>query len=176
MRTDRASYRLYSNARSAVHVVGYVGMAGKGEVDEDPVMRVPGFRIGKTGIEKGFDRQLRGRAGSISYEVDAHGRIVRELGSVPSEPGKDLVLTLDHELQAFALDRLASQRRGSLVALDCITGDVLVMVSMPSFDPNEIAFKADAQKLEGAGQPVPTSLSTTVPPPGSIRLARPSRS
>jgi len=171
VRTDRASYRRYSNARSAVHVVGYVGMAGEGEVDEDPVMRVPGFRIGKTGIEKGFDRQLRGRAGSISYEVDAHGRIVRELGSVPSEPGKDVVLTLDHELQAFALDRLASQRRGSLVALDCITGEVLVMVSMPSFDPNEIAFKADAQKWKALAtspdEPLNNRAAAGLYPPGS---------
>jgi penicillin-binding protein 2 len=171
VQTDRASYRHYSNARSGAHVVGYVGMAGKGEVDEDPVMRIPGFRIGKTGIEKGFDRELRGRAGSISYEVDAHGRIVRKLGSTPSEPGKDMVLTLDHELQALALDRIAAQRGGSLVALDCTTGDVLVMVSAPSFDPNEIAFKADAQRwaalTKGLDEPLNNRAAAGLYPPGS---------
>lgn len=171
VQTDRASYRHYSDARSAAHVVGYVGMAGKGEVDQDPVMRIPGFRIGKTGIEKGLDRELRGHAGSRSYEVDAHGRIVRELGSIPSEPGKDVVLALDHELQALALDRLASQRRGSLVALDCTTGDVLVMVSTPSFDPNEIAFKADAKRwaalATGPDEPLNNRAAAGLYPPGS---------
>jgi penicillin-binding protein 2 len=171
VRTDRASYRHYSSARSVAHVVGYVGMAGKGEVDEDPVMRIPGFRIGKTGIEKGLDRELRGRAGSISYEVDAHGRIVRELGSMPSEPGTDVVVTLDHELQAFALDRIAAQRRGSIVALDCATGDVLVMVSTPSFDPNEIAFKTDAKLwaalVKGPDEPLNNRAAAGLYPPGS---------
>ena len=171
VQTDRASYRHYSHARSVAHVVGYVGMAGKGEVDEDPVMRIPGFRIGKTGIEKGLDRTLRGRAGSISYEVDAHGRIVRELGSIPSEPGRDVVVTLDSELQAFALDRLAAQRRGSVVALDCVTGDVLVMVSTPSFDTNEIAFKTDAKRwaelVKGPDEPLNNRATTGLYPPGS---------
>ena len=143
VRTDVGSFRVYNTPEAMAHVVGYVGMAGKGEVDEDPVMRVPGFRLGKTGVEKGFDRPLRGHAGSITSEVDAHGRIVRELGSVPSQPGKDLVLTLDHEVQTIAHDRISTQRRGSLVAFDCTTGDVLVMVSAPSFNPNEIAFKPD---------------------------------
>jgi penicillin-binding protein 2 len=144
--TDVGSYRIYNSAEPMAHVVGYVGMAGKGEVDEDPVMRVPGFRRGKTGVEKGYDRWLRGHAGTVTSEVDAHGRIVRELESTKSVPGKDLVLTLDHELQAIAFNRLSSERRGSLVALDCNTGDVLVMVSVPSFNPNDIAFKPNAKQ------------------------------
>ena len=144
--TDVGSFRIYSSPQPLAHVVGYVGMAGKGEVDEDPVMRVPGFRRGKTGVEKGFDRWLRGHAGTVTSEVDAHGRIVRQLESTASVPGKDLVLTIDHELQAIAFNRLASERRGSLVALDCNTGDVLVMVSVPSFNPNDIAFKPDAKQ------------------------------
>ena len=88
--TDVGSFRIYNSPEPMAHVVGYVGMAGKGEVDEDPVMRVPGFRLGKTGVEKGFDRWLRGHAGNVTSEVDAHGRIVRELGSTPSVPGTGL--------------------------------------------------------------------------------------
>jgi penicillin-binding protein 2 len=148
VRTDRSSYRYYSQAKNVAHVVGYVGMAGKHEVDEDPMMRIPGFRIGKTGIEKGLDPELRGHPGNITYEVDAHGRIVRKLGSTPSEPGKDVVLTLDHEVQAFAQQRLAEHRRASVVAVDAVTGAVLVMASNPSFDPNDLAFKADAKEWE----------------------------
>ena len=108
VRTDQGAYRRYQHARGLAHVVGYVGMADKDEIDEDPVMRLPGFRTGKTGIEKGFDAPLRGKPGTITYEVDAHGRIMRELGSAPSTRGKDLVLTIDHELQDIALDRLRS--------------------------------------------------------------------
>jgi penicillin-binding protein 2 len=171
VQTDRASYRRYTQARSVAHVVGYVGMAGKGEIDEDRAMRIPGFRIGKTGIEKGLDRELRGRPGAIQYEVDAHGRIVRKLGSTPSVPGRDLVLTLDRDLQAFALDRIAGYRRASLVALDVATGGVLVMVSNPSFDTNELAFKADAKGwatlLKGPDNAFNNRAAAGLYPPGS---------
>jgi len=144
VRTDRGAYRHYQHARGLAHVVGYVGMADKEEIDEDPVMRLPGFRTGKTGIEKGFDAPLRGKPGSITYEVDAHGRIMRELGSAPSARGRDLVLTVDHELQDIALDRLSEHRIASIVVLDVVTGEILVMASTPTFDPNDVAFRPDA--------------------------------
>jgi penicillin-binding protein 2 len=143
---DRATYRRYNHANSMAHVVGYVGMADQTEVGEDPVMRVPGFRTGKAGIEKGLDPKLRGEAGSIKYEVDAHGRVVRELGSTPSARGKDLVLTIDQELQAIALKRLEGLRVASVVVLDVRTGGIIVMASYPTFDPNDISFKVDPKK------------------------------
>ncbi len=99
VRADRATYRQYVHGSSMAHVVGYVGMADKSEVDEDPMMRVPGFRTGKAGIEKSFDAELRGQPGTIKYEVDAHGRVVRQLGATPSVRGKDMALTIDQELQ-----------------------------------------------------------------------------
>ncbi|HZP07758.1 penicillin-binding protein 2 [Methyloceanibacter sp.] len=169
--TDVGSYRVYNSPEPLAHVVGYVGMAGKGEVDEDPVMRVPGFRRGKTGLEKGFDPWLRGHAGAVTSEVDAHGRIVRELGSTPSAPGRDLVLTIDHELQAIAFARLATERRGSLVALDCHTGDVLAMVSVPSFNPNDIAFRPNsarwAELVRNEDEPLNNRAVDGQYPPGS---------
>lgn len=143
VRTDRATYRRYRHASSVAHVVGYVGMADKTEVDEDPMMRVPGFRTGKAGIEKGLDPELRGSPGTIKYEVDALGRVVRELGSTPSVRGKDLVLTIDQELQAIATKRIEGLRVASVVVLDVMTGGILVMASYPTFDPNEVSFKAD---------------------------------
>ena len=143
VRTDRATYRRYRRGSSVAHVVGYVGMADKHEVDEDPVMRVPGFRTGKAGIEKGLDRELRGSPGTIKYEVDAHGRVIRELGSVPSVRGKDLVLTIDRELQAIALKRIEGLRVASVVVIDVTTGGILVMASYPTFDANEVSFKVD---------------------------------
>ena len=143
MRTDRATYRRYVRARSMAHVVGYVGLADKGEVDAHPVMRVPGFRTGKAGIEKGLDAELRGEPGTISYEVDAHGRVVRELGATASARGKDLVLTIDQELQEIAHKRIEGLRVASIVVLDVVTGGIVVMASYPSFDPNEVSFNVD---------------------------------
>ena len=143
VRADRATYRRYNHGRGMAHVVGYVGMADKGEVNEDPLMRVPGFRTGKAGVEKGLDPELRGQPGTIEYEVDAHGRVVRQLGATPSVRGKDLVLTIDQELQDIALKRIEGLRVASIVVLDAVTGGILVMASYPTFDPNEISFKVN---------------------------------
>jgi penicillin-binding protein 2 len=168
---DRATYRRYNHASGMAHVVGYVGMAGKTEVDEDPIMRVPGFRTGKAGIEKGLERELRGHAGTITFEVDAHGRIVRELGATPSVRGTDVVLTIDQELQDIAQKRLEGLRVASLVMLDAVTGAILVMASYPSFDPNEIAFKVNVKRwLELARErdhPLENRALRGVYPPGS---------
>jgi penicillin-binding protein 2 len=171
VRPDRATYRRYHHASSAAHVVGYVGMAGKTEVDEDPMMRVPGFRTGKAGLEKGLDRELRGRPGTINYEVDAHGRVVRELGGTPSVRGKDIVLTIDQELQNIAQKRIEGLRVASIVVLDAVTGAILVMASYPSFDPNEISFKVNLKKwMELARErdhPLENRALRGVYPPGS---------
>jgi penicillin-binding protein 2 len=101
-------------------------MADKSEVDENPMMRVPGFRTGKAGIEKSFDAELRGQPGTIKYEVDAHGRVVGQLGATPSVRGKDMALTIDQDLQAIALKRIEGLRIASIVVLDAVTGAILV--------------------------------------------------
>ena len=171
MSTDRATYRRYVRARSMAHVVGYVGLADKEEVGTHPVMRVPGFRTGKSGIEKGLDAELRGEPGTLSYEVDAHGRVIRELGAGTSVRGKDLTLTIDQELQEIAYKRIEGLRIASIVVLDVLTGGIVVMASYPSFDPNEISFKVDlAQWKELArheDHPLENRAIRGVYPPGS---------
>ena len=147
VQTDSGSVRTYSHATSMAHIVGYVGMAAQREVNEDPMMRLPGFRTGKAGVERGFDRALRGSAGSTTYEADARGRVVRKLGSTHGTQGKDVVLSVDQGLQEFALNRLAEFRRASLVAMDCNTGEVLAMASTPTYDPNDITFKPDPKRF-----------------------------
>lgn len=171
VRTDRATYRRYNHARGMAHVVGYVGMASNAEVDEDPIMRVPGFRTGKSGLEKGLDPELRGRPGTIKYEVDAHGRVIRELGATASVRGKDVVLTIDQELQDIALKRIEGLRVASLVVLDVMTGGILVMASFPTFDPNEISFKVNLARWKELARdrdhPLENRALRGVYPPGS---------
>jgi len=152
MRTDRSAYRRYYHSRPMAHVVGYVGMAGKTEVDLDPVMRLPGFRTGRTGVEKAFDTELRGSPGSIKYEVDVHGRVVRELDAKPSTRGRDLVLSIDHHLQTVALDRIKDHRVASIVVLDIATGGILAMASTPTFDSNDVAFDVNLERWRELGR------------------------
>ncbi|ODR93855.1 hypothetical protein AUC70_09510 [Methyloceanibacter stevinii] len=171
MQTDRSAYRKYHHARPMAHLVGYVGMAGKGEVDLDPVMRLPGFRAGRAGVEKTFDEQLRGTPGTQKFEVDSRGRVVRELGSTPSTPGKDLVLSIDHHLQAVAQERLKEHRVASVVVLDVETGGILALASTPTFDPNEVVFKVDPKAwgriARAKDQPLQNRAIRGQYPPGS---------
>src|SRR5262249_20547560 len=103
--------------------------------DDDPLLSLPGYRIGKRGVEKAFDRQVRGEAGAKRVEVNAFGRDIRELGGVPGVAGQDVWLTLDHEVQSFADARLG-QESAACVGMDVEDGDVLTMSSTPGFDPN----------------------------------------
>ncbi|MEM7191425.1 MAG: penicillin-binding protein 2 [Pseudomonadota bacterium] len=171
LRTDRAAYRKYHHPGPMAHLVGYVGMAGKEEVDLDPVMRLPGFRAGRAGAEKTFDEQLRGTPGTQKFEVDARGRVVRDLGETPSTPGKDLVLSIDHHLQTVAQERLKEHRVASVVVMDVVTGGILAMASTPTFDPNDVVFQVDPKawgKIAGGmDQPLQDRAIRGQYPPGS---------
>ncbi|UDF02735.1 penicillin-binding protein 2 [Asticcacaulis sp. AND118] len=134
--------RVYHYGGAFSHVVGYVSkisekdLKAEGE-NPDPLLLHPGFRIGKQGVEKAFDKQLRGVAGAQKIEVNARGNIVAEDpdGTRPSTPGEDITLTLDAEVQARALE-VFEQDSGSAVLINIHTGEILCMVSAPSFDPN----------------------------------------
>lgn len=140
VQTDILSVRQYHGGHNMAHIVGYVGAANKQEVNEDPVTRLPGFRVGKTGVEKGLEPKLRGTAGVVKLEVDAHGNAVRKLETHASQPGREVVLTIDSAVQKMAMERLKDERRAAAVGLDVRTGEVLVMASTPSFDPNDIVY------------------------------------
>ncbi len=105
------------------------------ETDGDLLLDVPGFRIGKRGVEKTFDTRIRGHAGASRVEVNAYGRVIRELERNPGIPGDEIYLTLDQQLQGFLYDRLKDESAGAVV-MDVKTGDVLAFVSTPGFDPN----------------------------------------
>lgn len=132
---DEGQSRKYIDGREVAHVIGYVSSVSEKDISSDPLMELPGFRIGKAGVEKVYDLALRGTGGSSQVEVNALGRVIRELSRQEGQPGVDLQLTIDIELQRMVNKRLAGQS-AACVVLDIHTGDVLAMSSTPSFDPN----------------------------------------
>lgn len=142
---DMNEARFYPFGGSFAHVIGYVAKPNDRDIaaikergEKVPeILYNPGFRIGRQGVEKAFDSDLRGEAGGNRVEVDARGRVVAEDigGSKPPVPGKDVVLTLDADVQNRALE-VFGEESGGCVVMDVRNGDILCMVSAPSFDPN----------------------------------------
>lgn len=132
--------RYYPTGAAVGHLAGYVGIASAEDYEEnpDPILVTPGYKIGKDGLEKTFEDLLQGKPGAKRVEVTARGKIVRELDSRPDTPGKALQLTLDIDLQEYAARRLGPES-GAVVVMDCTSGDILTMTSMPSFDPNSFS-------------------------------------
>ncbi len=129
--------RDYPFRETLSHLVGYVGAVSEDELvkSRDPLLELPDFRIGKSGIEKVYDKVLRGQAGNSRVEVNAYGRVIRELTRKDGQPGDDVVLTVDAGLQEFVAKRIKNES-ASAVVLDAHTGDVLAQVSAPGYDPN----------------------------------------
>lgn len=134
---DVGETRDYPFGDELSHVLGYVAaVSPKDEQhDSDPVLELPGFRIGKRGIEKSFDTKLRGAAGVSRVEVNAYGRVIRELSRAPGTPGSDVWLTIDQDLQNFVVQRLGGDSCACAV-MDVTNGDVLALASTPGYDPN----------------------------------------
>jgi len=132
--------RNYPTGAAVGHLLGYVGTASAEdyEKNKDPVLITPGYKLGKDGLEKRFEDKLQGKAGAKRVEVTARGKIVRDLETRADIPGKSLQLTLDSDVQHYAARRLGRES-GSVVVMDCLTGDILAMTSMPSFDPNSFS-------------------------------------
>ncbi|MEO1734316.1 MAG: penicillin-binding protein 2, partial [Pseudomonadota bacterium] len=131
--------RVYPRRDDFAHIVGYVGPVSDYDLsqieDPEPVLRIPRFQIGKVGLEAKREDNLRGKAGAKRVEVNASGRIMRELDRREGQPGADLQLTVDANLQAYVQARLGTES-ASAVIMDCDTGDLLAVASSPSFDPN----------------------------------------
>jgi penicillin-binding protein 2 len=136
----RGYSRWYPTGPSVGHLVGYVGAASAEDYEKDrnPLLVTPGYKIGKDGLEKKFEARLRGVPGARRVEVTAGGRIVRDLESRDDVPGKPIRLTISGPLQDYAARRIGTES-GSVVVMDCHTGDILCAASMPSFDPNSFS-------------------------------------
>lgn len=127
--------RTYPQGIYTAHFLGYVGAVSEKEAKKDPLLSVPGFKVGKSGLEKFFEQDLRGKGGNIKLEVNAYGRIMKEIERSSGTEGKSLTLTIDTRLQKFAQDTFG-EHSGAAVVLDVHSGEILAFVSVPSFDPN----------------------------------------
>ncbi len=136
VRPEAGYSRQYHFGKELAHVVGYVGPVSEWEGSDNPLLLIPGHEIGKSGIEKVRDKELRGTPGVRHVEVNAGGRVIRELDRNPAASGTDMVLTIDTQLQKFALERLEGEDAAAVV-MDVHTGEVLAMASVPGFDANQ---------------------------------------
>ncbi len=168
---DEGTIRAYPMAEATAHLVGYVGLVGPTEVTKDPIMSLPGFRIGKTGVEKQYDSLLRGTAGISQLEINSVGREIRELSSKRGHDGDRLELSLDAELQIYCQTRLAEEKSACAVIMDANTGEVYAMGSSPSFDPNLFTRGISAEQweelLSNSGKPLSNKAISGQYPPGS---------
>jgi penicillin-binding protein 2 len=137
---SRGFSRNYPAGAAVAHLTGYVGVASPELYRKlrDPLLVTPGFKIGKDGLEKAMEPELRGVPGAKRVEVTARGKLVRELATRPDRPGLTQRLTIDVGLQEYAARRMGTNS-GSVVVIDCLSGEMLAMVSMPAYDPNSFS-------------------------------------
>lgn len=131
--------RDYPRTSDFAHVIGYVGPVSDYDLaqieDPDQLLRIPRFQIGKVGLEAKREETLRGKAGAKRVEVNATGRVMRELDRREGQPGADMQLSVDAELQGYVQARLGEES-ASAVVIDCVTGDLRAIASSPTYDPN----------------------------------------
>ena len=131
--------RHYPQGATTAHIVGYVGAPSEDEVKRAgparDLLRLPGMRIGKNGVERTAEKELRGTAGKSSVERNVHGRVIRELSRQEGTQGDDLTLTIDFELQKYTMERLGEEA-GAVILMDIHSGDVHALASSPGYDPN----------------------------------------
>jgi penicillin-binding protein 2 len=141
VQATRGFSRYYPDGPAVAHLLGYVGTANAKEYEaenKNPLLIIPGFKIGKQGLEKMLEPYLRGTPGGQRVEVTARGKLIKELDPKPDRSGQTVQLTIDQGLQQYAARRMGDQS-GALVAMDVTTGDMLAFVSMPAFDPNSFS-------------------------------------
>ncbi len=170
---DLGQSRDYPEGDLMSHIVGYTGRVADEDLAgrDDPVLQLATMRFGKKGVERSLEDDLRGRAGAVQVEVNAVGRVVRELDRTEGQPGSNALLTIDLDLQRFAAEKMAAHQSGSVVVMDVITGDILAMVSTPGFDPSTFARGITQSEwrdlLDNPERPLHNKSISGVYPPGS---------
>ena len=170
--------RVYPHGRDFSHLIGYVGAVNNRErnrpEDRDPLLEVPDFSIGKTGLEAGLDLTLRGKAGNRKIEVNAYGKAMREIDRTESVSGRNVVLSVDHLLQNYVSARLQDIVAGTAALLDIDTGEVLAVASKPGFEPNKfvtgISHKEFEELLKLEGPLVSRGVWSGYPPGSTFKM------
>lgn len=166
--------RIYPRDTDFAHALGYVGPVSEKDLEgvefPDPMLKIPDFQIGKIGVERWMEEALRGAAGTRRLEVNAVGRVMRELERIEGEPGTDLTLTLNAAVQNFIQARLGEESAACIV-LDVTNGDIIAAASSPSFDPNlfvrGISFGDYRVLTENERRPLANKVVQGAYPPGS---------
>ena len=137
---QRGFTRSYPTGPAVGHLVGYVGPASAAEYEKErnPLLITPGYKVGKDGLEKHYEKTLSGVPGARRSEVTATGKIVRELEMREDVPGQPIKLTIDGGLQDYAARRIGLES-AAVTVIDCQTGGLLAVTSMPSFNPNDFS-------------------------------------
>jgi penicillin-binding protein 2 len=166
--------RIYPRGDDFAHIIGYVGPVSDYDLsrieDPDPLLQIPKFQIGKTGVENKLEAALRGKAGTKRIEVNAVGRVMRELGRDEATKGETVQLTIDTKLQNFVQARLAGESAAAVV-IDVTNGDLVAIGSAPAFDPNKfvrgISVADYAALTENKYRPLANKAVQGTYPPGS---------
>ena len=166
--------RVYPFGSDYAHVLGYVGPVSDYDLDRlddpDQLLRIPRFQIGKIGVEAKAENLLRGKGGAKRVEVNATGRVMRELDRREGTPGSDLQLTIDSKLQSYVQARLNGES-ASTVVMDVTTGDLLAISSAPTYDPNlfvrGISSRDYSALTENKYRPLASKTVQGAYPPGS---------
>jgi penicillin-binding protein 2 len=165
---------MYPRDIDFAHVVGYVGPVSDRDLEKleepDPLLQTPKFQIGKIGVETWMEADLRGKAGNRRVEVNAVGRVMRELGRQEGIAGADIQLTIDADVQNYTQARLGEESAAAVI-MDVQNGDILAIASSPSFDPNlfvrGISHKDYNALTENDHRPLANKSVAGAYPPGS---------
>lgn len=168
--------RHYVLEEEAAHLTGYVGTISEADLSEDdqPLMRLPDFKIGKNGLEHMLEARLRGTAGVKRLEVDVHGIPVREIDKKESIPGESITLTIDKRLQSFT-SNLIKDQSAAVVLMEVDTGNILTLASMPAFNPDifSLGIKNDYWKELNDNKKIPLmnkAIAGQYPPGSTFKM------
>ena len=165
--------RKYLEDGSSSHILGYVSEVSVEDLENSSLLReinVPGLKTGKNGLEKSLNEEMIGQPGLQRFEVNAHGKRIKELKFINGTPGKNYRTTLDIEVQKYA-GELLKEKSGSICIMDIYTGDIVAMVSSPTFDANKfvhgIASKDWQDLINNEKKPLINKSIAGLYPPGS---------
>lgn len=171
LNVEKSQTRFYQHPFETAHILGYVAAVSEKEIEQEPALGIPGLKVGKSGIEKNYDKHLRGETGSKRSEINAKQKVVRTLETIDCINGQDLNLTIDFNLQKSVREILQKTISSSAVVLDVNTGAILALVSHPTFDANlftnGISRKDWKKIIEQPGKPMNNKVISGQYGPGS---------